>query len=297
MSRRTEIKVGVTVLVALAVLLWGVTWLKEFSIQRKVRVWMVRFPQTGGLGASDEVQVNGIRKGAVESMKLVGDYVLVNLALASDVVLTRDSHVSIRNVGLMGEKVIAVDLRQSGQPYATRDTIEGIYEKGIPEVMAAMGDAVGTVEALTRQLQTVADAMNKNGDFAGVMKNVRTTSEELKLAVAENRKALRSTLENFQAASKTAKALTTDREAELRKSLESFASAAEKMDRLATRVDSLRATIQSVTTKVDKGQGTLGKLVNDDKVYEEARGAVTELKALIADIKANPKKYLTVKIF
>ena len=54
-----EIQVGVTVLVALAILLLGVTWLKEFSLARKVRVWTVAFPQTGGLSSSDEVQVNG----------------------------------------------------------------------------------------------------------------------------------------------------------------------------------------------------------------------------------------------
>jgi phospholipid/cholesterol/gamma-HCH transport system substrate-binding protein len=48
---------------------------------------------------------------------------------------------------------------------------------------------------------------------------------------------------------------------------------------------------------VNSGQGTLGKLVNDDHVYVETREALAELRALIADIKAHPKKYLTVKIF
>jgi phospholipid/cholesterol/gamma-HCH transport system substrate-binding protein len=49
--------------------------------------------------------------------------------------------------------------------------------------------------------------------------------------------------------------------------------------------------------RVDHGEGTLGKLVRDDRVYDETRTTIAELKALIADIKANPKKYLTVKIF
>src|SRR5580765_7997066 len=128
-SRRTEIQVGLTVLVALAVLLWGVTWLRDMSLQRKVHVWHVRFPQTGGLSASDEVQVNGMRKGDVAGVKLQGDHVIVDLALDTDVRLTTDSRVAIRNVGMMGEKVIAVDLRSSGVEYATRDTIQGIYEQ------------------------------------------------------------------------------------------------------------------------------------------------------------------------
>ena len=83
MKRRTEIQVGLTVIGALVTLLWGVTWLKDFSLARKVRVWHVQFPQTGGLGPSDEVQVNGIRKGAVSGIALQGDKVIVDLALSS----------------------------------------------------------------------------------------------------------------------------------------------------------------------------------------------------------------------
>jgi phospholipid/cholesterol/gamma-HCH transport system substrate-binding protein len=297
MSRRTEIQVGFTVLAALVILLWGVTWLKQFTLHRSVRMWTVRFPQTGGLGQSDEVQVNGIRKGSVQKLSLVRDEVIVDLALATDVTLTTDSHVAIRNVGLMGEKVIAVDLRSTGTPYGARDTIEGEYEKGIPEVVAAMGGAVGTVEQLTRQLATVADALNRQGDFSGVMKNLKQTSEELKLAVAENRVALRATVANFQSASRTAKALTSDREAELRRTLDTFAAAAGKLDRLAGRMDSLRASLQSVSGRIDRGEGSLGKLVNDDSLYTEARASIRSLRSLIDDVKANPKKYLKVEIF
>lgn len=297
MSRRTEIQVGATVLVALAILLWGVTWLKEFSLERSVKVWLVTFPQTGGLGASDEVQVNGIRKGSVRAMRLAGDQVIVELALASDVRLTRESRVAIRNVGLMGEKVIAVDLRTTGEAFAANDTIAGIYERGIPEVMAELGNSMGAISSITTQLQAVANVLEKNGDFSTTMKNFKQTSEELRLAVTENRASLRSTLDNFAAASKTAKGLTTDREAELKRTLDQFAKAAENMNQLSTRLDSLRATIQSVTGKVNRGEGTLGKLVNDDKLYTDVNASIQSLKTLIEDIRANPKKYLKVEIF
>ena len=297
MSRRTEIQVGIMVLVALAILLWGVTWLKELSIARKQRVWIVHFDQTGGLAASDEVQVNGIRKGDVQSVELVGDGVIVRLALASEIQLTRDCVVAIRNVGLMGEKVIGVQLSPNGQPYTARDTIPGLYEVGLPEIVATLGPTLSTVGALTHQLQNIADALNKNGDFTTSMKNLKAASVDLRDAVKEDRAALHATLENFQAASKTTKALTSDREAQLRTALDHFASSAEKLDRLSGRLDSLRASIQAVSSRVEKGQGTLGKLVNDDQVYTETRETLNELKTLIADIKAHPKKYLTVKIF
>ena len=297
MSRRTEIEVGITVLVALAVLIWGVTWLKEFSLERRVRVWSVSFPQSGGLGASDEVQVNGIRKGEVKSMQLVGDHVVVDLALSAEITLTSLCRVAIRNVGLMGEKVIAVDLKQDGQPYTPRDTIRGVYEQGLSEVSASLGEAMGAVSLLADELRGVTQVLSKSGDLAKTLKNFRQTSEELKQSVNENRAMLKSTIENFSASSQTTKRLTADREAELRKAFTDFASAAEKMDHLAGRLDSLRSALQSVTGKLDSGHGTLGKLVNDDKLYTDVSEAAQNIKALIADIKANPKKYFKVEIF
>ena len=113
----------------------------------------------------------------------------------------------------------------------------------------------------------------KSGDLAATLKNFRQTSEELKKAVGENRALLKTTVENFSAASQTTKRLTADREIELKRAFEDFASAAEKMDHLAGRLDSLRGALQSVTTKLDSGQGTLGKLVNDDKLYNDVSAA------------------------
>src|SRR5262249_42956245 len=155
------------------------------------------------------VQVNGIRKGAVGDVQLVSGGVLIRLVLASDVTLTRDCVVSIRNVGLMGEKVIAVDLVYTGPAYTTHDTIPGVYEKGVPEVMAALGPAMSTIPELTDRLQHLADAIDRNGDLGGTLKNMHDASTELKAAVIENRRALRTTVENFQASSKTVRGLTT----------------------------------------------------------------------------------------
>lgn len=297
MSRRTEIQVGLTVLAALAILLWGITWLKELSITRKQRTWMVHFPQTGGLATADEVQVNGIRKGDVQKVDLVSDGVIVNLVLSADLQLTRDCVVSIRNVGMMGEKVIAVTLRSTGQAYTERDTILGVYELGLPEMAAGLGSTVGSISSLATQLESVANTLNEDGNLTETLKNFRIASEELGGMARENRAALRTLVADLGATAKTTRALTAGREAELKRMLDHLSASAEKLDRLSGRLDSLRASMQSVTSKVDRGQGTLGKLVNDDRVYNETRATVAELRALIADIRANPKKYLTVKIF
>ena len=227
MSRRTEIEVGLTVLVAVGVLLWGVTWLKEFQFQRSVKIWHVLFPQTGGLGPSGEVQVNGIKKGSVHAMRLTGDGVLVDLAIASDVQLTRDSRVIIRNMGLMGEKLVGVDLRSTGGVWTQQDTIPGGYEKGIPEVMGDVALTIESVTQLSGRLAGLIEATDKHGDLTGTLKNMRGASAELEVTVKETRAALKTTLADFSATAKTTKALTTDREGQLGKAIDSVSSAAD----------------------------------------------------------------------
>ena len=290
-------QVGITVLAALVIVIAGVTWLKELSLSRRTHAWVVRFPQSGGLAASDEVRVNGIRMGSVKSMDLVGDHVVITLALASEVRLTTSSRVAISNVGLMGEKVVAVTLHDGGRPFGARDTIDGEFEQGVPEVMAALGQSVDAMASITRQLKRLAETLEKEGNFSRTVRNFNQTSEELRLAVVENRALLRRTLEDLSVAARTTRGITTDKDAEVRHTIDQLSEAAERMNRLSGRLDSLRATLQSVAGRVDRGQGTLGRLVNDDSLYVQVRATTTSLQSLIEDIRKNPRRYVKLSIF
>jgi phospholipid/cholesterol/gamma-HCH transport system substrate-binding protein len=297
MNRKTEIQVGATVLVALAILLWGIAWLSTLAKARIQRTWHVSFPQGGGLAEGNEAQVNGVRKGVVTSLRLVGDRVIVDLALAKDIELTRDSKVVIRSVSMMGDKVIAVDYSGTGEPWSARDTIPGVYEKGLPEVMADVGRASGSVAVIARQLDSLAVAVNQGGGLTASIDNFRRASEELALAVAENRAALRTTMDNFSSTSTSAKELIVDRQESLEAALDHFVSAAGNLDRVSGKLDSLRGSLQGAASRLDRGEGTLGRLVKDDRLYADLDASVRDLRALIADLKANPRKYFKFSVF
>ena len=297
MSRSLEFKVGLTVLSAILIAIVGIVWLKEMSLHTRKRVYVVAFPNTGGLAASDEVRVNGLREGQVRAMRLAGDHVLVDLELASELRLTRASRVAIRDVGMMGEKVIAIDLQPGGEVYAPSDTVQGIYEPGMSEVVGRIGGSIDAITALVGDLDDVSKDLKGGGQLKQAIGDFAATSHELSALVRENRASLTRTMQNFSEASGTAKSLTTGREQQLSKAMDDFASAAEKMDRLSGRLDSLRASVQGLTSKVNSGNGTLGRLVNDQRLYDDLSTSVTSLKGLIEDIKAHPKKYFKVSVF
>ncbi len=292
-----ELKVGLTMLLSVVILLGGIVWLKDMSVHTKSRRWHVTFPTAGGLSASDEVQVNGMRRGEVKSMKLVGDHVLAELDLSDDIVLTHDAVISIHDVGVMGEKVIGVALGHGGPPYDVRDTIPGIYQPGLGEAMGQMGATVDAVTGLVNDLRAVSAAINRDGRLERAIDDFSATTTELRSVVTENRKSIRESVANLSASSRTAKSLTTDRESQLRGALDDFSSAAAKLDELSGRLDSLRATVQSVATRIDSGQGTMGKLMQDEQLYDEVQSSVSSIKALIDDIKKNPKKYFKFSVF
>jgi len=296
-KRTTEIQVGATVVAALAVLIWGVTWLREFKVGRQVRVWHVAFPQTGGLGASDEVQVNGIRKGSVSTIELAGDHVIVELALERDIVLTRDSRIAIRNVGLMGEKVIAVDLRPTGERYAERDTIQGIFEPGMGEFMANAGPSFDAMNRVIVSLDRLAARLDREGEVDKTIANLRQTSDELLKLTKENRAIVNETLRNARDVSKTARALTTEREEQVKRTIDGLERSTRNFERLTARMDSVLTVAKQIADKTNRGDGTAAMLLNDRKLYEDTRTTIQSLKDLIEDMKKNPKKYVNLSIF
>ena len=146
-------------------------------------------------------------------------------------------------------------------------------------------------------LREYADSLETDNRLSNTILNFNRASEELRRTVAENRLLLHAAIGDFSSAAGTTKHLTTDREGQLRQALDHFGSAAEKLDRLSGRLDSLRAVMQSMANRVDDGQGTLGKLVRDEKLYQELNSSVASLKELVEDVRAHPKKYLKLSIF
>ena len=296
-NRMTEFKVGITVIAAVVVLIGSVMWLKSISLHEAKRTWAVRFPSTGGLATSDEVQVNGMREGQVKAMKLEGDHVLVELEMTRDVRLTRDSQVIIRSVGLMGEKVIAVVLRTTGAEYAPRDTIQGIYEPDLGEVMGQVGGTVSTMNQLAAELRDVAGQLNRNGKLAATIDNFARTSAELNRLVVDNRSRLDAALTDATTAARSARELTAGKQQELSRAIDDFSKTADHMVVLSGRLDSLLTETRALATRVNAGEGTLGRLVRDEKLYDDLNKSVLSLQALIEDVKRNPKKYFKFSVF
>lgn len=277
-SRRIEAIVGLVVLSAFALLIFGMLWLNRIEVGRHKLQVKVAFEDAGGLRNGDPVTVSGLEKGKVRSIGLRRDKpgVVVVLALDGDVGLRRDAQFWLLDASMMGDKRIAVNAGSAPEPLDPSSLPDGLRSPGLIETTVKLGhlaqEAGDLLERLKRDLATPENVRN----LGQAVRNITQATDQLNKMATENRTALRETARDLN------QLITPNKE---------------KLDSTIQALSRASLALDSISQKINTGQGTAGKLVNDKELYEDVKKTNKELQALIADIKANPKKYLTVKVF
>lgn len=289
-SYHKEATIGALVLVALGAFVGGTLWLRGKTLGSPEL--NVMFADIGNLKEGAPVRVSGAPVGRVEEIVFEGvGKVRVGVTFTVDITPAATARASIGSIGMLGDAVINLDPGQ-GAPLASGATIQGTTEVGLFDKGAVLADqATVAMTSLNKMLdtalvvelkQTLAASQRllsyygdaKNGptaELGATMRALRTTSARLD-----------STLAGVDAPALTARLDTTMR------------SAGNLSDRLAatsTRVDAMLA-------RIERGEGTLGKLASDTLLYSDLRRTMKATAELIDEIKKNPGKLgITVRVF
>jgi phospholipid/cholesterol/gamma-HCH transport system substrate-binding protein len=296
-NKSAEIKVGLFVVVAVTVLVIGVIWLKGIKFNVERYRYSVLFPDIGTLEVGDPVAVSGVRKGQVEKIELYSGDVLVRFNLTSDVKLKKDAKFTIRNIGLMGERFIAVEPGHSDTSLDLSKPIKGFYDTGIPEVMGSAGELLKEVRNLVVRLDNSLGKENSSHSLENTMKNLNVASENLSQLVQRNQGKIDQTVDNINQTSSDLKNFMGENKDKFKNTLNDFSLASKKLEGITNSLEELSSSLKNLITKIDKGEGTLGQLVNDKTLYEQLKKTASNADSLIADIKKNPKRYLKFSIF
>jgi phospholipid/cholesterol/gamma-HCH transport system substrate-binding protein len=298
MARRiTEIRVGIAVLLAIIVLVTGVTWLSEFRVAQKRVQYVVLFSDVGGLQEGDPVTISGVKTGRVGAIHLIRSGVAVDLSIDRSVVIPIGSRVNVRNTGIIGEKFIAIDIVEADNNYAAGDTILGTYESGVPEVISQMGDALRALERVSDQVDRILSVAEEEGRLRRTMENVEQASLDVSATVAENRADLRTTTVNLKEMSELIKSLVEEKGPVMEGTVDQLALTTTRVDTLVTNLDRLAGEVEVLTQRLQSDQTTLGKIMADRELYDEFRFTIRELNLLIQDVKRNPRKYFKFSVF
>lgn len=296
-SKSVELRVGVVVLLAFAILVFGLIWIKGIRFDQTRYKYSVIFPNVGALEAGDPVSVSGVPKGKVEKIQLYQGDVLVGFNLTRDVVLKKDAKFTVMNVGLMGERFIAVETGRSDTILDLSKPIRGYYDTGIPEVMGRMGEMITLIRRLAESLENVVGTKSSQEALISTIRNLKEVSEKTNALLDRNQGRLDQTLEDLSYTSSELREVVADKKDELKSTVDNFSSASEKLDRITTTLDSLSISLKNVTAKMESGEGTLGQLLNDTTLYEQIKKTTQNVDSLISDMKRHPKRYLKFSIF
>jgi phospholipid/cholesterol/gamma-HCH transport system substrate-binding protein len=298
MDRRgAELKVGMAVIFALVVLIGGIIWIKGFQVARKSYSVRVAFDEVGGLSSGDPVTVHGVTKGSVKNIELSRTQVYVDISMDKNIVITDDAQFIIRNIGLMGEKYVAVRLGKSLRKAPPDQILRGIYESGVPEVVGELGVALKEFERTVSAVRNVVEEIEKEGEIKGTFEDLRAFSSEMRGTIEENRDNLRAAIEDMKYASEKLKQFAQVRGPEIDTTVSRLTATSESIAELVGQLEKLSNSMEIVLGKVEKGEGSIGKLVNDESLYKDMKTTLEDTRALIADIKLHPKRYLKFSLF
>ena len=295
-SNNIEFRVGVIVLICIILVAGSIYWLQGYKLQRNAQMIMVRFDDVGTLAVGDKVTVAGVRKGKVNDLRLTESGVLVQLQLYRDVVLKGDATFTIKNLGLMGERFVAISPGKDSTAYDLMLTAEGRYDSGIPEVMGLMGEMVTELRLVVRSLRLSVASDSSLGKFNRTVSNLESVSSSLASYMNENKTKFDKTADNFLSASRSLNQMLQRNQNVIDSSASRIDRIGQKLEGFVDQLDTLAVSARSFADRLENEDGTLQLLIEDRRLYDDLRRTADNLDDLITDIRADPRKYINLKV-
>lgn len=306
-KNRFELIVGGTILIAAIILIAGILWLKGAMVTGKMVDYTVLFPNVGTLQLGDPVMVNGVKKGNVNNVYLYGPKVAVDIKLDKDVPLTDSSKITIQNIGLMGERMVGVQLSGKGTLYMPNGKgktgttyINGYFDTGIAEAMGMVGTVLGDVRELVRNVSLIIDSTV--GDtvffrkFKRIVSRLDTVTSMAETMIAASRPAINRSISNIEAMTSEVNAILDTNKPRINAIIANGAELSSRGVAVAGKIDSLSRTIQVMINRINNGEGSIGLLMKDEQFYRDLKKSIGDLDTLLNEINRKGLKLNIVKI-
>ncbi len=298
-SKNIEFQVGVIILIGALILVVSLYWLQGYRLSASADTIRVLFGDVGTLAVGDKVTVSGVRKGKVNDMRLTENGVEVEILLSRDVILRRDAQFVIKNLGLMGERFIAISPGEDTVAFDYSRPVTGLYDTGLPEVMGLMGEMISELRNLVVSFKRTVGSDSSLQSFNNTVSNLECVSASLASYVTRNEARMDQTVENFLGASRELNRLLSDNAGRVDSSISRFDRISHKIEMIVVQLDTLSLSAREFADNINNPDGTLQLLLEDRRLYDDLRKTADNIDSLISDIRANPRKYinLTVEIF
>ena len=291
---RKEVKIGIYAVVILLAAWAGIRFLSGLDVLGRSRSYTAHYESVNGLQDAAAVVINGVKVGQVTGVELNFEQGGADVALSIDssIDIPTDSKAMMFSAGLMGGKSIEIKLGESKEFLKSGDAIEtGVTLDMFDTLANELGDVKERVATLLDNLnQTISGVDSLIDDNS---KNLTKAVSSLNAVMADLKKSnIVGNIDGFCATLNQNGAKLEG----IINDINSVTSVLNESD-AAAKLTSTISQVNDLLAKVNSGSGTVGNLVNNEKLYKELTQASQNLSLLLADLKENPKRYVNVTVF
>lgn len=305
-----ELKAGVIALLAIVGFVVLFQFMKGRSLFTTDNIFYAKYDNVEGLAQSSPVSINGLKVGQVDKIiphtskdgKI--DF-LVKITVDNNFEFSRNSTLEIFEPSLMGGKEMRINLMYGGQTAKDGDTLRGAFKLG---TLGSLSTQVGPVkdqlqvvlhrvDSLMTNANQLVDAQNRQ-EIKLLLMNLnktvgalQTTAASVNSLVGHNDPKLQKVLDDASLTMQSGK-VTLDKYGNLAESIDT-----KKLNATIANLDETVGQLNKVVSGIDRGEGSLGKIMKDDQLYNNLNAASNNLNSLIEDLKAHPKKYVNFSVF
>jgi len=297
-SRRREVWVGLFAIAGLAGIFIVLVTMTDAAMFRGRYIVSTVVPNAAGIRKGDPVQMRGVNIGRVSGFKIGHDTVEVGLEIEGEYQVPKDSVVELKATGLLGGLVADVLPGTSAELARRGDVLEGRSGVGLFDKMDSLAGEADEVAGRLKVLlsdQMVSDVQGSATEARRLLEQMSGTVNEQRGELLELSRSLRRSAEGLEK-------VTTG--TELEEAVKRIEALTERAEQVLGGLDESSQTLRSVIGRIDRGEGSLGKLTRDEALYDNmARAAANvdktaeELRLLVEDVRKTPKKYLKLSLF
>jgi len=304
-----ETKVGILAVVAIAILILGYSFLKGNDVFSSDNTYYATYSRVDGLTESKPVLVNGYQIGRVSEMRLQDDgRIRTEFKVKRSYAIPANTVALLASTDLLGGKAIVFELGD-GSSYAKdgEELTAGIQKNIMEQVEPIQKKAQDIAAVLDSVLSSINNTINKDfqrdfnrsiNSIANSLQNLEGITRQLDGLVVSERNRISHIIGNVESITDNLKN-NNERIGSVLANLDSITDQVAKANFAQTILSANKAMadFQSITDRINQGEGSIGMLLNDDQLYNNLNQASQNLEELIGDMKARPGRYVHFSVF
>lgn len=298
MKRRDEVSVGILITVSVIVLVLGTLWLARGGLKSGYPLY-TRFAWGQNLKQGQPVLLAGVTVGNVADVTLRREgYLDVLLKIDDKYSVPKGSKATVKAIGIFGDVAVALTppTPVPAASYSAGDTVPpGTPAADVDQIMSRVDSIGGTVQVLMKSLQAEIIEAGTLKDLHKTIASTAVLSAQLQTVLAEQNKNMTQTFAAFRESATRVSNIVDS--AEVSAATKNLRQTSENLARLTSNMDSTNTQLRGLLAQAQRGNGTVGKLLSDTLLYTDVRRLMGTLDSLVADFKANPKKYINLRVF